>query len=392
MKKNPFQKLLKLVFAGFLMMVSTPMWADYYKLYSDSLTENDHLVIYNGKTKNATRASVDYAKLPFAYDAKDYSKLPTGLTQNGLGDAYSSSPYMKFDDTGDYIILKLNEAPVTLAFTIGGYGFYGGTFSVQTSTDGINYTNIATYTTLPTTANLYEVFYLTDSDVRYIKWIYTNKKTGNVGCGNISVKATPDYTRAKPSSSNFGTICLPYNAAISGGTLYNIASATFADSSTPSSLQSISLSEAGTRAEAGKGYIIKFNNDEVNVAYAKNKEVTTRIANNGIIGNPTTTGKTVEAGASNFVLQGGQLRYCYTVAATNGEYRAYIDASQIENNQNQVKAFTLYINNDYNSFDAIETTAVDTPLDVYIYNIAGQRVRKTTHGLYVINGKKVYVR
>ena len=123
---------------------------------------------------------VDYATLPFEWNG--YSTTPTGITNNGVDEKYASSPYLKFDGTGDNIILKINEAPGTLAFDIKGNSFSGGTFKVQTSADGTSYTDLETYTELGSTQN--ELFNL-ESTVRYIKWVYTNKSSGNVALGNI---------------------------------------------------------------------------------------------------------------------------------------------------------------------------------------------------------------
>ena len=125
----------------------------------------------------------DYATLPFAFDGgKADIATTSGLTQEGLGSDYNSSPKMKFDGTGDWLILHFNEAPGMLTFDIKGNSFSGGTFTVQTSADGENYADLATYTELGATQN--EEFAL-GADVRYIKWVYTEKVNGNVGLGNI---------------------------------------------------------------------------------------------------------------------------------------------------------------------------------------------------------------
>ena len=130
---------------------------------------------------------VDYATLPFAFDSgKSAIESTSGLTHNGLGSDYSSSPKLKFDGTGDYLILKINEDPGVLSFDIKGNNFSGGTFKVQASSDGENYSDVATYTSLGDTENQ-EIDNLA-STVRYIKWIYTTKSSGNVALGNISLE------------------------------------------------------------------------------------------------------------------------------------------------------------------------------------------------------------
>ena len=142
------------------------------------------------KTVTVTQGhfSVDYATLPFAYDGNGTGTLPTGFTVQGLG-TYNSSPAMKFDGNGDYAILKINERPGVLTFDIKGNTFSGGTFKVQTSTDGTTYTDLKTYTDseLGSASIMNEEFDNLDENVRYIKWIYTNKSSGNVALGNINL-------------------------------------------------------------------------------------------------------------------------------------------------------------------------------------------------------------
>lgn len=136
----------------------------------------------------------DYATLPFSFDGGSSAIANTaGLTQESLGSDYNNSPKLKFDGTGDFVILKINERPGTLSYTIKGNSFSSGstsTFKVQTSEDGTLYTDLATYTELGDAQN--ESFSNLGKDVRYIKWIYTEKGAtngGNVALGNISLTA-----------------------------------------------------------------------------------------------------------------------------------------------------------------------------------------------------------
>lgn len=128
-----------------------------------------------------------FATLPFEFNGgKADIENTAGLTQSGIGSDYNSDPKLKFDGTGDNVILKIDERPGVLTFDIKGNNFSGGTFTVQTSEDGIEYTDVATYSTLgdtetKTISNLGE-------DVRYIKWIYTEKSSGNVALGNIALE------------------------------------------------------------------------------------------------------------------------------------------------------------------------------------------------------------
>ena len=151
----------------------------YFKVYVEDEDVYSDLV-----TITQAKYVIDYADLPFAFDGNGSGVASvTGLTQNGVGD-YASSPKLKFDGTGDWVILKINEDAGVLAFDIKGNSFSGGTFTVQTSEDGETYTDLKAYTDLGDTQT--EIFKIA-ADVRYIKWIYTEKENGNVGLGNISV-------------------------------------------------------------------------------------------------------------------------------------------------------------------------------------------------------------
>ena len=149
-------------------------------VYSDLITINQEAYV------------VDFATIPFEFNGgKEDIEETDGLTESGLGSNYSASTApttrLKFDGTGDWMILKLDEHPSIgpeLAFDIKGNSFSDGTFTVQISADGETYEDLATYTELGAVQT--EVFNLAEN-IRYIKWIYTEKVNGNVGLGNIAV-------------------------------------------------------------------------------------------------------------------------------------------------------------------------------------------------------------
>jgi hypothetical protein len=91
--------------------------------------------------KVTQKATYGTATLPFAFDGgKADIETTAGLTHTGLGD-YDYSPKLKFDGTDDFLILKINGAAQKLYFDIKGNSFSGGTFKVQTSADGVTYTD-----------------------------------------------------------------------------------------------------------------------------------------------------------------------------------------------------------------------------------------------------------
>ena len=128
------------------------------------------------------------AALPFTFDSgKSDIATTVGLIHSGLGSDYNSSPLLKFDDSDDNLLLQINERPGKLTYDIKGNSFSNGTFKVQTSKDGTTFTDLKAYTSLDNTKQS-EVFNNLDENVRYIKWIYTEKVDGNVALGNIKLE------------------------------------------------------------------------------------------------------------------------------------------------------------------------------------------------------------
>ncbi len=181
----------------------------YLKVYAMDAESN--LVYSNPITINQEAyVAPTYAALPFEFNGgKADIENTDGLYQEGLGSDYGSAPKLKFDGTGDYLLLQFNERPDTLTFIIKGNSFSGGTFTVQTSEDGETYDDLAEYTELGATQS--EKFAI-NSDVRYIKWVYTNKSNGNVGLGNITLSKPEEAPAVVTVSPDMVTV--PYT----GGT------------------------------------------------------------------------------------------------------------------------------------------------------------------------------
>ena len=165
-----------------------------------------------------TQSACVYATLPFEYDGNGQDS-PVGMTNNGVGSYSSGSPAMKFDGTGDEIILRINENAGVLSFDIKGNSFSGGTFSVQVSTDGSNYSDLDVITKLASTpANM---AYSLAAGVRYIKWIYTNKSNGNVALGNIKVRKPAAAITL--GANGYSTFAADFKYTVSGAEVYEAA-------------------------------------------------------------------------------------------------------------------------------------------------------------------------
>ena len=157
----------------------------------------------------------DIAELPFEYDGgRNAIENTAGLTSNGLGNDYSNSPKMRFDTSSQYLTLHFNERPGTLSFDIKSNGFSEGTFQVLTSTDGENYDVLKEYTSISAaTTGQHEIFNNLGENVRYIKWLYKQKVSGNVALGNIVLEkyVAPEYHTLTINSADHSEIFVFYN-------------------------------------------------------------------------------------------------------------------------------------------------------------------------------------
>ncbi len=238
-------------------------------VYSDLITINQAAYV---------APASDFATLPFAFDdGKNAIESTDGLTQEGLDSDYGSSPKLKFNGTGDWVLLQFDEVPGNLSFDIKGNTFSGGTFTVQTSEDGETYTDLATYTELGDTQT--ETFDNLSSDVRYIKWIYTEKVSGNVALGNIklekpstapSITVNPATVDATAEETE-GTLALSYkNLSITDMEDFDIQyyNANNEEIDAPDWVEVLVAEEEG-----GAGYLVSYfmfaNEGEARTAYCK---------------------------------------------------------------------------------------------------------------------------
>ena len=130
------------------------------------------------------------APLPFDFTggASDI-RLDKGMRQEGLGSDYAAPCRLKFDGSGDYLLLAIADTPDSLYFDIKGNSTSGNyVFKVEASTDASAWTALKTYAGngLKDGAVTEEAMPL-DKEVRYIRWTYETKDKGNVGLGNIHV-------------------------------------------------------------------------------------------------------------------------------------------------------------------------------------------------------------
>ena len=339
---------------------------------------------YTGATskdvKVTQKASYGTATLPFAFDSgKSDVATTAGFSPNSLGSDYSSSPKLKFDGEGDYLILKINGAAEVLNFDIKGNGTssepWEGTFKVQTSADGVTYTDLKTYTkSILASDVLNESLDNVPSSARYIKWIYITKSKGNVALGRIGV--------------NCDAITIP---AAGYMTYCNTTKA---------------LSFAGVKA---------YKVSNVGATSVTLEEITEAPANTPVILNATAGTYGLGIVASAAAVSGNKLLVSDGTATTTDANTVYALASKGEpavvgfykvKAGTKVPAGKCYLSvaatsaPDILGFGDGNTTSMSEELRVKseefatapVYNLNGQRVAQPTKGLYIVNGKKVIIK
>ena len=142
-----------------------------------------------------SKAAVTPATLPFSFSGKITDLDPSlGFTSYGLEENYAAGPcYLKFDDQGDWLMLTLEDDPGYVSCMVHAYNCGGGNkFDIQYSTDGINFVTFHTSSNLYTTIDTVSVDLSLISGIRYIRWTYTTKNTGNYGLGAIKISKRGD--------------------------------------------------------------------------------------------------------------------------------------------------------------------------------------------------------
>lgn len=320
----------------------------------------------------------DYATLPFEFDGgKAAIDDECGLTQVGLGSDYKSSPYLKFDHTEDYMILKIDETPGTLTFDIKGNGFSGGTFTVQTSADGENYDDLKAYTDFSGTQS--ETFNNLAATVRYIKWIYTTKIDGNVALGNIKLNNKVDV---KLASSGYASFCSPLPLDLTPTEDYAAWAVTATNNT------EVTFTKIQGAVPAATPFILYgegMGSQTITLPVATG--ATTAVAGNMLVGTLEETSVTTVSGDyTNFGLSNGAF-----VKLNNGSIPANKAYLPILTANVPTAAARLTIVFDEGMATGIADINRESTDNRY-FNLNGQQVKTPQKGMYIVNGKKVIIK
>ena len=332
------------------------------------------------KSIDVTVTAPQPAALPFNYDdGKSAISTTQGMDQTGLGDDYKSSPKLKFDDSNDELVIYYGASASYLGYTIKGNNFSGGTFSVMESADGVNYTNVATYTKL-TQVNTACMNALKSAS-RYVKFVYTKKVDGNVALGKIEISAdkAPVIVSAAGYATYFNsakaytlpTGCEGY--VFFEGKLQNLYNE---GDPVPANEPLVIKAEAGT-------YVLNFTTTEkqsfksaeMNDLEGTDEE-TALPADDNYYFYALSLNSAGELNSVGFYWMNGT-----GAAFTNGAHKAYLKLAK--NNGAGIKAFVFG-----DEETAIKSVEAENASEA-IYDLSGRRVSKALKGLYIINGKKV---
>ena len=321
-----------------------------------------------------------YATLPFSFNSgRSDIEGTEGLSHNGLGTDYNatSAPNtrLKFDSTGDWLLLEFNEEPGILSFDVKGNSFSGGTFKVQTSEDGVTFTDLASYTERGDAATK---AYDLDANVRCVKWIYTEKVSGNVGLGNIVLEKS-GATVSLTIKQGFTATTFSCDKALDFSAVEGITAFIITDEN--------GKTQAVTTVPAGEGLYIE--------GAAGDYQIPVIASATAITGNKlmATDGSTTLYSDNNTVY--------YAFGKQNGKEAFYkVPTSGFTPSANKavlaIDAVNgakemIVIGGDVTGIESIENGTIVN--DNY-YTIDGKLVKgqPTQKGIYVVNGRKVVIK
>lgn len=212
-------------------------------------------------------------------------------------------------------------------------------------------------------------------------WFRCGSKYDSNDGANYKAKFTiaNSYTRSV-TTGNFGTICLPFAATVEGAIVFEISGKVMSGET----LTGINL-ESVESLEAGHAYIFKATSSTLTATYSG--AYSNAVSANGMTGNLSSSATTVPADADNYVVSGNQIHKVVGGGSgvTIGQYKAYIDMSEVSETNARAANFIGFADDDVTSIESIETVKAQN----IVYNLQGQRVKDAKNGLFIVNGKKV---
>lgn len=346
-------------------------------------------------------ASAQNATLPFEYqEGKVNIDKTNGLSQKGLGTDYKKVvTKLRFDTSGDVLTLSFDGAADKVSYVIKYNGSDGkdldGTFSVQYSINGTDWIDIKTYSQAKNSLKSGQVLNEEESvpaKAQYLRWIYSEKKSGNFGLGGIKVTAkTGTFTITPAQYGTYYTedaFVMPegvtgYTITSEDGKTLKFNGNYVAGKTVPAKTALLLKADEKLAADKNFTYTI-VNSDEVapadNLLHGSVAEAMTNVEGAKAyykLANPT-EGLGFYYGAEN------------GAAFKNGAHKAYLAVKTETLSQMRGFSFdsmTTGINHIVANAEHAKTTV--------IYDLNGRRVNSlnaAAKGVYIVNGKKVIVK
>ena len=334
-------------------------------------------VSYFEASASYTVTVVPSISIPFTYNGNGHT-LPAGLIGEGLGD-YSTHPHIKFATTGSSLTFHLpNHSGLTFWYDYKeNGGVNDGTFHVQTSTDGIHFTNATPVVMRQDDGQITRYAVTLLGNVRSVKLLY-NKVSGNIAIGALHVAQAVPFTITDAKYATFmagSNVYLPptVKACIVEAKGNGIKVKELVDQVVNANVPVLLQGEAGT--------------------YAAEPDVTATgsntFAGNLLKGSLTTTTITAPVGHKLYVLNKGSKGVgFYWEMGTAGNSvnlqagHAYLS---LPISGGAAQGFSL----DTPTVTGVEAVETIPSEDAHIYDLSGRRVTTPTHGIYIVGGKKV---
>ena len=182
----------------------------------------------------------------------------------------------------------------------------------------------------------------------------------------------PPATYTRPvTADKWGTLCLPYDATVTGATLYTFKGVDDTDAPT------VAYFEEAASVEAGKPYFFKAKGETLTATYTS-AEAQAASSANGAVGTLTD----IDVAEGKYLLSDNKLVKCGT-GCTLAANRVYVDmtAVSVYSGGGAVK-MGVDLTDGISVVDAQSANAT-------VFDLSGRRVVKPTKGLYIVNGKKV---
>ena len=230
------------------------------------------------------------------------------------------------------------------------------------------------------TEAIYKENFSTDAPLYVPGTTVSEEKNGTKYYNNGAYYTYPAYTRSV-TADNFGTICLPFAATVTGATVFKITGKTEDGSG---NLTAINLDPVEGALEAGMAYIFKATDATLTATYSGTYADAS--AGYGMMGNLSASAAPVPTG--NYVVgTDNKLHKVTGDGVTVGQNKGYITLDGI----GTASARSL----NFISFDdettGITSTAMQPSIGQY-FDLQGRRVAQPTKGLYIVNGKKVVIK